>query len=396
MRIRKFIADNTKDALLQVREEMGPQAIILKTKKIKEKTLLGFGGKEKIEVTAALDEKLFAMPETEKPQASNKLSNLKTYDRGGNNVSSTQEKSFSDEKFRLAEIHEDVEEVKSVLRDLANHLQCKEMPPLPQKITEVCIKLINNEVRKEIAIKTGIALQASMTPKEAEDMDKVTQKAVEFLAEQINSSGPFKLKNKRATRIMFIGPTGSGKTTTLAKLAAQYGIIQKMRVRIITADTYRIAAVEQIKTFAEIADIPVEVAFTAKEMRQMITKMSASSDLILIDTAGRSQNNKEHMEDIKDIVDAVEPDELHLVMSCTTKLSDLYDIVDKYRLLGVNRYLFTKTDETSRYGTILNLLATEKMPFSYLTTGQSVPDDIEEGSNMHLATMVVGSTKEDM
>ena len=401
MRIKKYVAESTKDALLQIREELGPQAVILKTKKIPGKSIMGILGKSRVEVTAALDEKLFVEPEptVSKEKKTNSLTNLHLYNRNGQKTSQQShntEKSngFTDEKFRLAEIHEDVEEVKSVLRNLANHIQYQEMPPFPEKIVELCSTLIDNEVKRERAINIGLKLQAIFSQENMEDIkdNNITEKAIELLASGIKASGPFTLNKKRATRVMFVGPTGAGKTTTLAKLAAQYGILQKMRVRMITADTYRIAAIEQLKTFAEIADIPMEVVFTPEEIRRMVTRMASSSDLVLIDTAGRSQHNKEHMDDIKHMVEAAQPDELHLVMSSTTKQSDLRDTMDRYRLLGVNRILFTKLDETAKYGTLYNLLAEDKVPFSYVTTGQSVPDDIEEGKTMKLAQMLLGKT----
>lgn len=296
---------------------------------------------------------------------------------------------MSDEKFRLLEIHEDVEEVKTVLRNLAVHLRHQQLPAMPEKITELCGGLIDHEISREIALKIVLKLQAALAEKEWDDENKIKDKACEIMASMISASGPCALKEKRAARIMLVGPTGMGKTTTLAKLASQYGILQRLRVRIITADTYRIAAVEQLRTFAQIADIPMEVVYSVEEMRSGLTKMSASSDLILIDTAGRSQHHEEHMEDLKNLVEAAQPDELHLVLSATTKESDLFETTDRYRLLGVNRYLFTKLDETKTYGGLYNLLAQTQVPFSYVTVGQSVPDDIEEGRAVRLAQMLL-------
>ncbi len=386
MRIKKFVADTAKEALLQVREEMGPSAVILKTQRAPSKSMLGIWGKGKVEVTAALDENLYVKPES---TPNSGLSDLKVYNRKGETQSAEpamprRETGLTDEKFRIAEIHEDVEEVKAVLRNLAEQLRNHQMPPLPEVVGRFCSRLMDQEVNKEIAVKIGLRLQGALDDKALDDEKKVEAKARELLATGVQTSGPFALKDRRAARIMFVGPTGAGKTTTLAKLAAQYGIIQRRRIRVITADTYRIAAVEQLKVFAEISDIPMEVVFTPEEMRRAVARMSASSDIILIDTAGRSQNNAEHMDDLQLLVEAAEPDELHLVLSASTKESDLFAAANRYRLLGVNRYIFTKLDETQKYGALYNLLSETKTPLSYLTAGQSVPDDIEEAGTVKL------------
>lgn len=402
MRIKKFIADSAKEALIQVRQELGPQAVILKTQTVQSKSLLGFLGKNQVEVTAALDENLYAKPQASPPKEnlSEAASGLQLYNRKGQpkappkkDAPAGSSSRLTDEKFRLAEIHEDVEEVKSVLRGLAEHLRHQNLPTLPEKVSDICFRLMDNQVDQQWAVRTALKLQGQLSESDVTDSDKVTDKATELLAASVHSSGPFELKSGRATRVMLVGPTGAGKTTTLAKLAAQYGILQRMRVRIITADTYRIAAAEQLKTFAEIADIPMQVVFSPEEMRQAITKMLPTADLILIDTAGRSQHHEEHMQDLKALVDVVEPDELHLVLSATTKQSDLMDAADRYRLLGVNRFLFTKLDETKKYGELFNLLAESKMPFSYVTNGQSVPDDIEEAKASRLAQLLLTSEK---
>lgn len=385
-----------------VKEELGPKAVILKTQKTNESSFLGFLGKGKVEVTAALDEGLFVKPKGPAGEAENKknaVRELMTYNQKGlaalpQEPSPKLESNFSDEKFRLAEIHQDVEEVKTVLRGLADHIRHENMPPLPDQIANLCARLIDQEVSKENAIQIALKLQGMLGEKDAANPAIITEKAEQILASSITAAGPFTIKESRASRIMFVGPTGGGKTTTIAKLAAQYGILQRRRVRMITADTYRIAAVEQLKTFAEISDIPMEVVFTPEEMRRAVTRMSPSADLILIDTAGRSQHNEEHMNDVRELTQAAEPDELHLVLASNLKESDMRDVANRFRLLGINRYLFTKLDETSRYGSMYNLMRENKVPFSYFTTGQSVPDDIEEGGTLSFARRILESSRE--
>ena len=145
---------------------------------------------------------------------------------------------------------------------------------------------------------------------------------------------------------------------------------------IITADTYRIAAIEQIRTFADIVKVGLQVVFSSEEIPAAMREC-AEDDLVFVDTAGRSQRNTEHMEELKGLIDTLHPDEVHLVLSATTKDSDLLDIVKRYKSININRLLFTKLDETVKVGSIFNLVSEVKIPVSYFTFGQSVPDDIE-------------------
>ena len=143
-----------------------------------------------------------------------------------------------------------------------------------------------------------------------------------------------------------------------------------------TADTYRIAAIDQIRTFAEIVDIGLQVVFSPEEVSDALESCE-NDDIVFIDTAGRSQRNTEHMRDLESFLEVMHPDETHLVLSATTKDSDLNDTIKRYKDLNVNRLLFTKLDETARLGNVFNIVSNSGIHVSYLTSGQSVPDDIE-------------------
>ena len=200
-------------------------------------------------------------------------------------------------------------------------------------------------------------------------------------SEEINRSfpvsGPLKLKERGPLLCAFVGPTGAGKTTTLAKLAAHYRLNKNKAVSILTADTYRIAAIEQIRTFADIMNIRLQVVFSPDEVPEALVECT-SDDIVFIDTAGRSPHNTEHMRDLEAFMAAIHPEEVHLVLSATTKDQDLSDTIAHYRHLGANRVLFTKFDETGQLGNVFNaVVKSGGMPVSYFTFGQSVPDDIE-------------------
>jgi flagellar biosynthesis protein FlhF len=175
---------------------------------------------------------------------------------------------------------------------------------------------------------------------------------------------------------IFLGPTGVGKTTTLAKIAARLSLIDNKKIGLITADTYRIAAVEQLKTYSEILGIPLEVIYEASELHDAIDKFK-DKDYILIDTAGRSHKSKELKSDYDDLVKYLDDYKIFLVMSMTTSFKDMKSIIDSYNFLKEYRLLFTKLDESSNFGNILNLKVLTGKPLSYFTIGQSVPDDIE-------------------
>ena len=180
-------------------------------------------------------------------------------------------------------------------------------------------------------------------------------------------------KSKRVT--ILIGPTGVGKTTTLAKLAAQYHIQKEKNVGLITIDAYRIAAIDQLKIYAQIMSIPLKVALTPEQLWKCIDEYD-DMDLILVDTPGRSHLNKNEVKNIEEFLEAAQPADTHLLISASTKDNDAYTIVETFAPEYVQKFIFTKLDETLSFGSILNISVKLKKPISYLTTGQNVPDDI--------------------
>jgi len=183
------------------------------------------------------------------------------------------------------------------------------------------------------------------------------------------------VKDKPA-HYMFLGPTGVGKTTTLAKIAARLALVENKKVGLITADTYRIAAVEQLKTYSEILGISLEVIYEADELADALSKFS-DMDYILIDTAGRSHKSKELKSDYDELTRYLSDVQIFLVLSMTTSYKDLKSIIESYHFLEHYRLLFTKLDEANSYGNILNTKVLTGKALSYFTIGQSVPDDIE-------------------
>jgi flagellar biosynthesis protein FlhF len=400
MKIKKYIAKSMREALIQIKEELGEEAIILKTSKIPKK-VFALGAQDEVEVTAAIDEETTVKKkETFQPI---KVANPGVYNRPRTSnivdLSKTDapevrswQPTFLDppqtrkeqpiknvdnsKDLEITELKQNVKELKT----LVNSIIDKERTSPSLSINEfsggwavLYEKLVDSEVNADIAhriIKEICSSDIMLSDSQAE------KKFVSAFAEFFPVAGPLKLKKGGPVIVAFVGPTGSGKTTTLAKLAAHCCINKQKKVSIITADTYRIAAIEQIKMFADIVKVNLQVIFSPDEISDAL-KVCSGDEIVFVDTAGRSQRNTEHMDDLTKFIETLHPDEVHLVLSATTKDSDLTDIIQRYKSVHVNRLLFTKLDETARIGNIFNVVNESRIPCSYFTFGQSVPDDIE-------------------
>ena len=193
----------------------------------------------------------------------------------------------------------------------------------------------------------------------------------------------------RPRTIALVGPTGVGKTTTIAKLAATFKLKQKKNVGLITMDTYRIAAVDQLRTYAQIIGIDLHVASNSEELAQALQKTS-TCDVVLIDTAGRSQKDDPKLGQLNGFLATANPHEVHLVLSSTSSEGVMLDIAEKFTQISYDRLIFTKLDEAVSYGVLLNVAKTVNKQLSYLTTGQEVPHQIEPTQASRIADLVMG------
>ena len=242
---------------------------------------------------------------------------------------------------------------------------------------------INEKVLEEM-IRCMPAGALSLAKDSPEALAAVTQYCKVLLREP----GLITLKAGKPRIVALVGTTGVGKTTTLAKIAAKFVLERGTGVALITADTYRISAVEQLKTYSDIIGLPFEIVYSPVDPTNAIKKFRTKG-LILIDTAGRSQHNDFQMQELVELL-AVEPSiEKHLVLSATTKEKDAMDVMDRFAPVKPDRLLFTKTDETETFGTVINLISNRRTPVSYLTNGQSVPDDIEAAGAETLAKLLL-------
>ena len=323
--------------------------------------------------------KVHAAEAKEAAGAEAETSSSRRVKREEDEAASSQEKRREDES---PSVKSEEERQRETIEELQNELaQMKAM--LVQVVSkektpedEMSLQQVLKQQEVESDIIDDVVLQL---PAEAILADKDTPLALDgltkYLADNVQMADGLELKSRKRKIAALLGPTGVGKTTTLAKIAAQCVLEKGISTAFITADTYRISAVEQLKTYADILGLPIAIVYTPDELKEAIQKFR-QKQLILIDTAGRSQHNRRQMAELKEFLAVNQNIEKYLVLSATTKNEDAKDIIDKFSVCKPDKVIFTKMDETKSLGIILNILRRKEMRLSYLTNGQSVPDDI--------------------
>ncbi|MDI6716937.1 MAG: flagellar biosynthesis protein FlhF [Actinomycetota bacterium] len=372
MKIKRYEASNMEEAIARVKSDLGPEAIILHTRRLQKPWPLSLISKNAVEITAALDVNLAERGETT------------SSDNGApaHNISEAIEERFD-------QLQLEVEEIKSIVKTIASQLTDPLFQEVPACFLDVYERLLYSKVEDDLAKKLMKNVQEQLTISELASPEILHDRLVSEIAKLIPTSPPLVLEEGQRKIIALIGPTGAGKTTTLAKLAARYCLYEGKKAAFITADTYRIAAVDQLKTYAEIIGAPIEIVFSNQDAREALEKHE-DKDIILIDTAGRSPLNETQMNELASLMSVCSPDEIHLVLSVTTKMSDQMNAIKRFSIVPINRLIFTKLDETNTPGTMLNIVYKTKMAVSYLTMGQNVPEDIEVAESQKLANLILG------
>jgi flagellar biosynthesis protein FlhF len=291
----------------------------------------------------------------------------------------------------MLSISKEMSDLKTLVKDLVTTNRHRQCPQVPEELVDYYIQLITNQVADELATDILKTLQKSVRPEHFSQPEFIKEKLAEQLEKLIPTAGPIvRTKTTGPHVVALIGPTGVGKTTTLAKLAANLKLREKHRVGLITLDTFRIAAVDQLKRYADIIGSPLRVVNNGEELREAVKAMS-DCDFLLIDTAGRSPKDTMKLNELRGLLSAVEPDEVHLVLSTTASEDSIELAVSRFSDVRVDKIIFTKIDETAHVGVVLNVVRKVNKSLSYITTGQDVPDDIEVGRGRRLAQLILGN-----
>ena len=369
MQIKKFKALSLKEAISQMKEALGDEAVVLSTKVIEGD--LKLGKRKEFEVTAGFDDepkvKDFLIDDNEIPmQKSNKdfeseLKKLTNKIYGATSASKDKKNEheiISAEKLKNKKAFNDYQEIIDILKH--------------KEVDDLLINTIVNQLKKYSMFLNK------------ENLDNYV---VSTISSMIPTSEFKVTKGKSPKTIALIGPTGVGKTTCIAKLAVISKILHNLDIGLISIDTYRLGALDQLKIFAEVSNIDFMVAYEPSEMKTLMQKLR-KKDLVFIDTVGRSQKNTSLLKGINDYLNQVNIDEKYLVMSTTSTSKNMIDVADKFKALRYDGFVFTKIDEAVTYGNILNLVSKFNVPIKYLTNGQVITDDIIAADSEFIANLI--------
>jgi len=436
MIMKKYLVKNMNEGLTRIRYELGKDAIIISQRKVRKPGLKGLFLKKVIEITAAVENS----SNQEKNNFSNKKESYSRKDEEFQNSLESikrlmQDEVLSKEKIVKVKEVEDIETINSKILEHNANLE-KEKVAIDKQIEERSIKAENNieeqktvknskedpewndieSIHKEVSELKKLLNKVIINNSGEEESNDLLKKKLKILEidedfqEQIiqavkeNSKDDMNetealrdvfekdilvSKKNLSGRVVLVGPTGVGKTTTIAKLAGRLALIEKKKVGLITVDTYRIGAIEQLKTYAEIMNIPFEVVITMKEMEEAIERMK-DCDVVLIDTTGRSYKNAMQISELRAFVQKANPTYISMVISATTKNSDIKSILKGYSELEYDNIIITKLDETNVYGSLYNIVKTANKPVNFITIGQNVPDDIMVPTKEEVANFILG------
>ncbi|WP_029269720.1 flagellar biosynthesis protein FlhF [Virgibacillus alimentarius] len=354
MKVKKYVGPSMPQIMNTIRKELGSEAIILNSREVKRRSILGLFKKNKIEVIAALDPD--PLPTTRK-----KI--LKTPSVSG------------ETKTASTRTNQDVLMEVKQLRNLIVQDTARNNSRFLSNYQLIYQYLLDQEIDADLSEDLlDSAIEQQEEGKENLSANLIMHSIKKEIEKRLCACS-FQDVTEESKIIHFVGPTGVGKTTTIAKIAAKDVLKSHKKVAFITTDTYRIAAVDQLKTYARILDIPLEVAYTAEDYRKAIKKFE-NYDIILVDTAGRNFRDDKYISELKNMIDFDSHVETFLVLSLTSKAKDITELKERFNDFPINRAIFTKLDETKQYGSILNMVLNYNIEIAYLTNGQEVPEDI--------------------
>jgi flagellar biosynthesis protein FlhF len=401
MDIKTYRAKSMRDALELVRRELGPSAAVLHTRELNSGLVRRMIFGRKYEVAASVGVNVPSRLPDEVSGVRFQVS------ENGHAGSYTRHPTPDTRHLSVPQAHLEVDyrsqyrddfrqqvagqldELHAMVEKLCQRAASAPAHDLPEALFHVFTDMIEAEVDETVARQWIDRIRQSRDCHELTDPLLVKARAAQLLEDEIRVDGPIATDADKCRVVALVGPTGVGKTTTIAKLAANYRLREKLRVGLITVDTYRVAAVEQLRTYADIIDLPMEVVATPREMREAVARMS-HLDLVLMDTAGRSPRDEIKIQELKSMLGEAEPDDVHLVLSSTAGAKSLIGTTERFAEVGTTAILLTKLDEANSLGHLVSLVRECRLPISYLTDGQNVPDDIQVAERRRLAYMLLG------
>lgn len=379
MNIKTFRAKTMQQALDLVRTELGPEATVLHTRELNSGLVGRLLKGRQYEIAASTEVRVpTRLPQTSVYESVSRADPPHPVE--------TDYRSKYRDDFRQQ--NDGLEELHSLAERLQYGTRVASPSQVPDSLFHIYTDMIESDIEESVA--RELLEQLSDMPAATSGSKAALQaQLARLLQAELRVTGPIQLTPGQCRVVALVGPTGVGKTTTIAKLAANYRLRENKRVGLITVDTYRIAAVEQLRTYADIIDLPMEVVSTPREMREAIARMR-DLDLILMDTAGRSPRDEVKIQELKSMLAESQPDEVHLVLSAVAGAKSLATTAERFGTVGTTALVVTKLDEATCFGNLMSITGTGGLPVSYLTDGQNVPDDICVASKETLANRILG------
>lgn len=384
MIIKKYVANTSNEALTKIKYDLGKDAVIISQRKVRQQGLKGFFSPKLVEITVAVENNNnFKKRSDEANIYEGSFSSLKEIAK------------IHMENNTLDYVNPENNKIESIQNKTKNTMKDKNVDTLTifnelQQMKEAFNKMNNlkdplEELLLENDVSYEIVEEIVKKAKNTDIYDKDYKEAgLRVMGDYISVNND-ELKGN----VVLVGPTGVGKTTTIAKLAGRMSLIEKKKVGLITVDTYRIGAVEQLRTYAEIMNLPFAVVITLKEMEAAVNSMS-DCDVVLIDTTGRSSKNKMQISELRAFIEKTNSSSINLVISSVTKNKDIKNIIEGYKTLNFNNVIITKLDETNSYGALLSIMKYCKTPIRFVTTGQNVPEDIKIPTKDKVLKLIIG------
>jgi flagellar biosynthesis protein FlhF len=390
MKIKKFLASSLKAGIEKMKEEIGPDAVILSTRTTTVNDV------ELIEIVAGIEEPIFS--DEQQPTIGDLV--RKSFERERQEQEESEKKGIASSQTQVtnhietslthqmeqSKVIDDLAVLKKQLASIEQSIKYRHAASFSPRSAAIYMKLMSQGIGENESLRIA-GILSSM--KSSSSMESLLQLARKELLSSITFSKP--LEKKGHNVITFVGPTGSGKTTTIAKLAVVCKIVFQANILVVSADTIKVGGAEQLQTFTSIAGIPFQSVYSIQDLRFLL-KQEQYRDIILIDTVGRSHKNKEHLEELSNVHDATNPNSSLLVLPANYSAATIDSIITNFQPLGIDGVILSKIDEVDQLGIVIEALKKHSLPLAYFTTGQKVPGDLEPATAELLSQLILPDT----